>query len=192
MTDITELGQLLITPLNELENAYNINRERMWAEVATDAKSDQIESTFYSITLADELQDLVVLAYKQYHDQKREIVRSLTTPTNDTTSEEERLVTWKVEDIAAEFCRTKGLIPDLIACLNQAEIGFSEIESIVAEYDCFHSDDYEEEGHIVIRIDVNSNQDTAFKEYEDYNGWMLENTGDKGLEYFIVTVRRLN
>lgn len=192
MTDTTELEQSLTIPLGELENAYNINRERMWAANATSVKIEQVESTFYSISVSDELGDLVVLAYKQYYDQKRDIVRSLTTPTRDTMSEEDRPITWEVDDIAAEFCKTKSLIPDLIACLNQVEITFSDIQNIVAEYDCFHSDDYEEEGHIVIRIDASSNQDTAFKEYDIFNDWMLENLSDDGLENFIVTVRRTN
>lgn len=192
MTDTTELEQSLTIPLGELENAYNINRERMWAAAATSVKIEQVESTFYSISVSDELGDLVVLAYKQYYDQKRDIVRSLTTPTRDTMSEEDRPITWEVDDIAAEFCKTKSLIPDLIACLNQVEITFSDIQNIVAEYDCFHSDDYEEEGHIVIRIDASSNQDTAFKEYDIFNDWMLENLSDDGLENFIVTVRRTN
>lgn len=164
----------------------------MWVGDATGLNIERLESTFYSILAGDEFEDQVVLAYKQYSDQKREIVRTLTTPTRHATTEEDRTVTWEVDEITKEFCKTKGLIPDLVECLNQAEFIFTDIRSLVAEYDCFQSDDYEEDGHIAIRIEVDSNQDTAFREYDALNEWMLENLGDDGLEYFAVVVRRTN
>ena len=190
MTGTTEVEQRLEVPLGELENAYNISKAMMWGTRATGLNVEQREDTVCSLLVGDEFEDLVVLAYKQYSDHKREIVRSLTTPKRHTITEVDEPVTWEVDEIAAQFCKTKGLIPKLVACLNQAEVTFTNIERLVAEYDCFQSDDYEEDGHIAIRIEVGSDQDTAFTQYDALNDWMLENLSDDKLDLFVLTVRR--
>jgi len=89
-----------------------------------------------------------------------------------------------------EFCNSHGLIPDLEKCMSEAKILFSNIQSLSAEYDCFDQDEYEEDGHVVIRIEVGSDQETAFKEYDTFTNWMLDNINDDNLDSFVVTVHR--
>lgn len=184
------MAQQLEHSLAELENAHNISKTEFWAEDATDLSLEQIKNTLCYSFVREDVKQLMFLAYKKYADTKKEIVWSITRSRVDTGIEEDRLVTWEVEEIAKEFCKNHGLIPDLIKCLNQAEAIFTDIQSLVAEYDCFHVDDYEEEGHIVIRVEVSSDQQTALGEYDALNNWMLENMSDDNLEYFVVTVRR--
>jgi len=196
MTPTTKRAGQLKDSLDGLENALDglenaLNRKiSIWVENTTDPIFEQLQSTFSFGFVWDDLKQMVLLAYKEYSDTRREIVLSLTTPQQDTTIKGERLVVCQVEEIAKEFCRSHGLIVDLIKCLNQAQVIFSNIQSFVAEYDCFHSEDYEEEGHIVIRVTVSSDQDNVFKEYDIYNKWMVENITDEGLEHFVVVVRR--
>jgi hypothetical protein len=173
-----------------LENALNLRKVGIWVENTTDPGFGQLQSTFSFGFVVEGMEQMVLLAYKENNDARREIVL-LTTPQQDTTIKEERLVVWQLEEIAKEFCKSRRLIADLIKCGDQAQVIFSNIQSLVAEYDCFHSEDYEEEGHIVIRVTVSSDQDTAFKEYETYNKWMMENITDEGLEHFVVVVRRI-
>jgi len=190
MTGTTEVEQRLEVPLRELENAYNISKAMMWAARVTGLNAEQLGDTFCSLLVGDEFEDLVVLAYKQYSDHKREIVRSLTTPKRHTMTDVGEPVTWEVDEIAAQLCKTKGLIPDLVACLNQAEVTFTNIERLVAEYDCFHADEYEEDGHVSIKVQVRSDQETAFKQCDALNDWMLENLSDDKLDFFVLTIRR--
>ena len=190
MTRTRELERQLKNSLGELENAHKISTVGMWAEDASELNLEELKDTLSPLFVREDFKELILLAYKEYSHTKKEIVWSLTRAQTKTTVEEDRPVTWEVEDIAKEFCKTYGLIPDLIGCLNQAEIVFSNIQSLVAEYDCFHADDYEEEGHIVIRVEISSDQETAFREYDAFNDWMLENISDDNLEYFVVAVRR--
>ncbi len=124
------------------------------------------------------------------HISKR-IIRYLMALEWETTLSKDEPVTWEIGEIAKKFCENYGLLDELVICLNQAQITFSNLQSLIAEYDCFHADDYEEDGHIVIRVAVSSDQDNAFKEYDIYNNWMAENITDEGLEHFVVVVRRI-
>ncbi len=190
MTVKAEIAHELKHSLDELQNAYNISKAGMWAPDSTDFSMEQLKDTISVSFVREGIQQVIVLIYKEYSDTKKEIVRSLTKEQIDTSICEEPSVTWKVEEIAKEFSKAHGLIPDLIRCLNQAENTFSNIQSLVAEYDCFHADDYEEEGHIVIRIEVASDQETAFDQYDALNDWMLENISDDNLDFFVLTIRR--
>lgn len=185
-----EIGRGLEDSLGELQNAYDISKAGMWAPDSTDFDVGQLEDTFPVFFVREGIQQAILLTYKEYSDTKREILWSLSKEEIDTSIEEEPTVTWKVEQIAKRFCKDHGLIPDLIRCLNRAEGMFSNIQSLLAEYDCFHADDYEEEGHIVIRVEVDSDQETALSEYDALNGWMLDNISDDNIDFFVVTVRR--
>jgi len=190
MTVTAEIARELKDSLEELQNAYDTNKAGMWAPHATDLNVEQLKDALSVFFVREGIPQVILLAYKEYSDTKKKIVRSLTREQIDTSIQEEPPVTWEVEEIAKEFCKVHGLIPDLIRCLNQAETIFSHIQSLVAEYDCFHADDYEEEGHIVIRIEVASDQETAFDQYDTLNDWMLENISDDNLDFFVLTVRR--
>jgi hypothetical protein len=192
MTVGTRTGRQLKDTLDGLENALTLSKIGIWAEDTTEPSSGRRENTFCSSFEWDDLKQMLLLAYKGYYDTKREIVWFLTTLQEATTVEKNRPLTWEIEEIAKEFCKTHGLIPELVKCLNQVESIFSNIQSLVAEYDCFHVEDYEEEGHIVIRVDVRSDQDTAFREYDALNQWMIENISDGSLECFVLTVSRID
>lgn len=118
--------------------------------------------------------------------------RRIQFPAMQDRGTEEWPVTLEFEGIAndacIEFCNTHGLISDLRKCLNQAETIFLNRQSLSAEYDRFDKDEYEEDGHVVIRIQVNSDQETAFKEYDAFTDWMLDNISDDNLDSFVVTV----
>jgi hypothetical protein len=105
------------------------------------------------------------------------------------------LVTFEFEGIAddacIEFCNTHGLISDLRKCINEAKYMFSNMQRLVTEYDCYPIDEYEEEGHIVIRVEVDSDQNTAFREYDKFIGWMLNEIADDNLGFFVLTVNRI-
>ena len=107
-------------------------------------------------------------------------------------SEKDWRVTSEFEGIAndacIEFCNTHSLISDLRKCLNKAEIMFPNRQSLSAEYDRFNQDEYEEDGHVVIRIEVSSGQEAAFKEYDVFTDWMLDNITDDNLDSFVVRV----
>lgn len=190
MTPTTEIARQLEESLGELENAHNISAIGIRVEDTADPSFGQLKNTFCSGFMCDDLRQTALLAYIEYFNTRREIVLSLTTPQINTTIKEDRPVTWEVEEIAKGFCKTHGLIPDLIKCLNQAEVIFSNIQNLVAEYDCFQVDDYKEDGHIVIRVEVDSDQKTVFQEYNIWTDWMLDNISDDKLDYFILTVSR--
>lgn len=96
----------------------------------------------------------------------------------------------KVTAECIKFCNTYSLISDLRKCLNEAKVAFSKRQSLMAEYDCFDEDEYEEDGHVVIRVKVNSDEKTALEEYNYFTDWMLDNISDDNLDFFFVTVSR--
>lgn len=177
--------------LAAFESTYQVNELEFLVEDTIQPRTGRVLETACSGLTWDHRSQGLLLAWKAYSDRKREIiVWVLCSGEENTTVEEGRLVTWEIEDIAKEFSRSQGLVPELVMCLEKAVESFSNLESLVAEYDCFHSEDYEEEGHIVIRVTVSSSQDTAFKDYGTFNEWILENIADANLERFVVAVRR--
>jgi hypothetical protein len=189
MPDIEyNIGRQLQKSLRELGNTYQFNELEFLTENTNDSN---IRWSSETICYGLDLNQNILLAKKEYSDRKKEIVVwFFNTYPESTTIGEDQLITWEIEDIAKEFARNYGLIPDLLECLNEASNHFSNIESLVAEYDCFHVEDYKEEGHIVIRLTVGSSQETAFNEYDTFNEWILENINDDSLEHFVVSIRR--
>lgn len=185
-----DFGRHLQKSLAELENTYQVNELDFLAEDTSDSGLKRFLGTVCAGLMWDDLSQVLLLAWKAYSDRKREIVWFLSSQEEATTVKEARPVTWEIEDIAKEFLRNRGLVPELVMCLEKAQDSFSNLESLIAGYDCFHSEDYEEEGHIVIRVTVSSSQDTAFEDYDTFNEWMLENIADDNLECFVVAVRR--
>lgn len=89
-----------------------------------------------------------------------------------------------------EFCESHRITSDLAKCLSQAKVIFSNIWNLAAEYECFPADEYEEEGHIVIKLEVDSDQDTVFSEYDAFVDWMSDHIDDQALDLFILSVNR--
>jgi hypothetical protein len=91
-----------------------------------------------------------------------------------------------------KFCIEHGILDDLRKCLAKAKEQFSSVVAIKAELDQFPSDEYEEEGHVHIRIEVAVDQDTAFQDYDIYTGWMLDAIDDAQLRFLLPTVSRVD
>jgi hypothetical protein len=89
-----------------------------------------------------------------------------------------------------EFCNTRGLTQDLKKCICKAKVIFSSRCNLTAEYECFPVDEYEEEGHITIKVVIDCNQATAFQKYDAFTEWMLDNIGADKLSCFILKVER--
>jgi hypothetical protein len=90
-----------------------------------------------------------------------------------------------------EFCHTKGLISVRDDCLRKAREVFSNIEKLYAELDNYQDDESEDSEHVVIRLEVTSNQQTMLDQYDRMVSWMAENIAPKDSGYFTLTVERL-
>lgn len=90
-----------------------------------------------------------------------------------------------------QFCETHEILAALRACMAKARDIFSNCVSVTAEYDRFPPDEYEEEGHVVVRVEVKSSQDQAFQDYGEYVDWMSENLPDDKADLLIITFSRI-
>jgi len=90
-----------------------------------------------------------------------------------------------------EFCKAHGILVQFNNCLDKAVALFSNVVSVSADYDRFPPDECEDEGHVAIGIEVRSDQDTAFRDYERYGDWMLDNIAPAASRFFVVTFNRV-
>ena len=195
MVQTIEMTDVLEQSLNELENAHSLSFNSALSGNTIDHSHGGISGTYIIASEAD--QSLLLLWRRHlYHDMIRIITQTQKTKRAGTAHEEEDWpVTSEFEGIAddtcVEFCNAHGLISDLRKCINEAKDMFSNRQNLVAEYNCYPIDEYEEEGHIVIRVEVDSDQDTAFQEYDKFVGWMLDEIVDDNLDFFVLTVDRI-
>jgi hypothetical protein len=94
-------------------------------------------------------------------------------------------------DACVEFCDSRGLLGVLRKCLNQARIVFSTIAHLSAELDFFRDEEIEDSTHVVIRIEVNSDQRTALSEYDSWVNWVIQNISPDDSNFFTLTVHRM-
>lgn len=110
-------------------------------------------------------------------------------------SEKDWQVTSEFESIAddacIEFCNSHGLIPVLRKCLNQACEIFSNRRSIKAELSHFEDDFSEEDGHVVIRLEVASDAETTSREYNAWVNWVVDSIKHKNIGLLTLTIRRV-
>jgi hypothetical protein len=191
MSEATTITPELKNSLDALENAHNITRIGAWLEDTTHREFGEyviITSDLYNWAGAKYLYKNA----KVYCDIAAEVIKSHLI--QDKGTEEDWPVTSEFEGMADDacvgFCNSHGLLPDLRKCLSEANNIFLDLQNLTAEYDCFPADEYEEDGHIVIEVEVSSDQDTAFREYDAYTDWLIDNISDDNLKYFVVTVRR--
>jgi len=85
----------------------------------------------------------------------------------------------------------RGLNSVLAKCLVKVKEIFSDIEKLSAELDYFRDNQEEDSTHIVIRVEVNSAQQTALREYDRWTSWMAKNVAPNDSEFFTLTVRRV-
>lgn len=79
----------------------------------------------------------------------------------------------------------------LADCLRRAKDTFENIENLSAELDCFRDDESEDSKHVVLRLDVSSDQKTALQDYDRMVCWMSENLAASDSAFFTLTVRRV-
>lgn len=114
-------------------------------------------------------------------------------PITDTKSirELENSVFKTVSKECLEFCYSRGLSSILANCLKRVKDIFSNIVELSAELDYFRDDQAEDVPHVVIRVEVNSDQETALQEYDQLVCWMAEHVAPSETDYFTMTVKRV-
>jgi len=113
--------------------------------------------------------------------------------TTDTKSirELENSVFETVSMKCLEFCDLRGLSLILADCLKIAKDIFSNIVELSAELDCFRDDEGESSEHVVLRLDVTSDQKAALQDYDRMVCWMAENLAASEIACFTLTVKRV-
>jgi hypothetical protein len=90
-----------------------------------------------------------------------------------------------------EFCDSQGLTSILADCLSKAKELFSNRIKLSAELDYFQDEQEEDIPHVVIRIEVNSDQQTALQQYDQLVKWMTSEVSPSDSQLFTVTVKRV-
>lgn len=183
--------------LGELKDAPYIGKVGMMTEGTADLNLGELRNTFVIPFSLDDPEKLRLLS--KICEEKSEIttgiVRILMYPKEDTVDVEPwPLMTQfpePVSDACIEFCNSHGLNPVLRTCLEQARQTFSNIRNLYAESDYFRDNEPEDVGHIVIRVEVKSDQETALNQYDAWVDWMVANLSVSDSSFFTLTIRRV-
>ena len=106
-------------------------------------------------------------------------------------SELEIPVVESVSSECLEFCDSQGLTSILADCLRKAKELFSSRIKLSADLDYFRDDQVENTPHVVIRVEVNSDQQTAIGEYDQFVCWMATEIPYSDSHHFTITVKRV-
>ncbi len=90
-----------------------------------------------------------------------------------------------------EFCNSHGLISFLRQYYSQINRIFPNAKKTYAELDCFEDNESEDVGHVVMRVEVESDQETALREYDLWIDWVIENIAPYYSSFFTLTVKRV-
>jgi hypothetical protein len=90
-----------------------------------------------------------------------------------------------------QFCDSLGLTSILADCLSKAKELFSNRVKLSADLDYFRDDQGENVPHVAIRIEVNSDQQTALQEYDHLVRWIASEVPPSDSQLFTVTVKRV-
>jgi hypothetical protein len=90
-----------------------------------------------------------------------------------------------------EFCDSQGLASILADCLRKAKELFSSRIKLSADLDYFRDDQVENTPHIVIRVEVSSDQQKAIGEYDQFVCWMATEIPPSDSQHFTITVKRV-
>lgn len=183
--------------LGELKVAPDISMVGMMTEGTADLNLGGLQNTFVIPFDLANSEKLMLLS--KICEEKPEImagiVRILMYPKEDTVDVEPWPVVPKfpeyVSDACIEFCDSHGLNPVLRICLEQARQTFSNIRNLYAELDYFRDNEPEDVGHIVIRVEVKSDQETALNQYDSWVDWMVANLFVSDSSFFTLTIRRV-
>lgn len=196
MTHASKITREIRRSLDELEDAHNAGKVAIRSGGTTDFGFEEFGNTFVIPFELDDPEKLRLLS--RFCEEKSQItcsiVKFLTTPKEDTVDVEPWPVAPKfaepVSDVCVEFCDSRGLNSVLRTCLEQVRETFSNIRNLYAELDHFRDDEPEDIGHVIIRLEVESDQKTALKEYDACVDWMVGNIAASDSNFFTLTVRR--
>jgi hypothetical protein len=90
-----------------------------------------------------------------------------------------------------DFCQVHGLVGTLRTYLKRTREIFSNVESLSAELDYFQDEGDDDEGHIVLRLRIRSDQRTALHEYNAWVNWDVENIDPDESMYFALSFNRV-
>ena len=127
----------------------------------------------------------IILRVKDFFDESdsttdTKIIRELENSVFKTVSKE-----------CLEFCDTQGLASILAECLMKAKELFSSRIKLSADLDYFRDDQAENTPHVVIRVEVSSDQHTAIEEYDQFVCWMATEIPPSDSQHFTITVKRV-
>ena len=167
-------------------------------EDVTNFSFEQLQNILVDSGDLDESEKLELLRRiyeEEYEEEDRRIIRSLITPKWRTTAQEAWPVAPEfpepVSDACVEFCDYRGLNLVLIKCLKQARKIFSNIKNLYAELDYFKDDEAQDIGHVVIRLEVGSDQGTTLDEYDAWVDWMVNSINPNDSAFLALTVKRI-
>jgi len=133
---------------------------------------------------------------KQLRGQLSKVIDGLTTSEpQDTTVAEEWPVSlefsgWASDD-CIEFCNSHGLVEDLRKCRKTLNDSFTNIKNSLAEIDYYQDDAVDDEGHVVLRLEIESDRKTYRKEYNSFVSWMVDNLSDQNRMLISISIDRL-
>ncbi|MFZ2148729.1 MAG: hypothetical protein WAV28_16050 [Sedimentisphaerales bacterium] len=183
--------------LGELKDAPDISKFGMKTEGTSDFNFGELRNTFVIHSELDDPKKLRLL--NKIFEEKSEItsgkVRILMFQKEDTVDIEPWPVVPEfpepVNGACIEFCDSHGLNPVLRTCLERARHTFSNIKNLYAELDYFRDNEQEDVGHVVIRLEVESDQKTALSQYDAWIDWMVANLSVSESNFFTLTIRRV-
>jgi len=154
-----------------------------------------------------EFEQLGLLVSISPHEYSRQIIRHLlmlekgestfvqTPPQKKTDSTsswpKEYKFSEQVSDPCLEFADCHGLNETLEQCFHAVRMLFSKIRSLSAYLDQFRDEEPEDTGHIVIKVEVESIQRIALREYDSLVEWMIHNLTPKECARITLTVKRV-
>jgi len=183
--------------LGEMKTAPDISKLGMITESTADLNYGELRNTFVISFGLDDPEKLRLL--NKIFEEKSEItsgiIRILMSQKEDTVDVEPWPLVPKfpepVSDACIEFCDSHGLNPVLRTCLKQARQTFSNRKNLYAELDYFRDNEPEDVGHVVIRVEVKSDQETALNQYDSWVDWMVANLSVSDSSFFTLTIRRV-
>jgi len=182
--------------LKELSGFYALSQSSIWDRDTLGPETDISQLLVGDVVTAYEDEQLNILKQiRQVYSDIIVIGMRQEIEYADTAEQDGWPVSQEFEGIATdsclEFCNAQGLIDALRSCIKQAKVVFSNIESVLAELDCFEDEGMIDDGHVVLRLKVKSCQNDVLDEYDDWIDWKVANLSTSERGYFTLTFHRI-
>lgn len=89
-----------------------------------------------------------------------------------------------------EFCSAHGLNPALKECLDAVKAFFPNRKTLHLELAYFQDEEVPDIGHVVIRVEVGSDQETALRDEDAWDDWFIDNVSSRDRQFLILIVSR--